>query len=74
MNDTATPVAAAFATALDAAVTAESTVTVTKTDGKTYTGVPKPHPTEPGQYVIRTGRRGRPAVIHPDDIDEVIFE
>ncbi|GAA2230027.1 hypothetical protein N1031_06775 [Herbiconiux moechotypicola] len=50
------------------------TLTIRKTDGRTFTGVPSKHPTDPALYTLQTGRRGRPAVIHPEDVEEVFFE
>lgn len=51
-----------------------STVTVVRDDGRTHTGRVAAHPTEPELFVLRTGRRGRPAIVHPDDVAEVIPE
>lgn len=51
-----------------------ATVTITRTDGRILTGSLKDHPTEPRAYVVMTGRRGRPAVIWPEDVEEVTAE
>lgn len=50
------------------------TVTVTRFDGKSATGQIVEHPTEPGLYKVRTGRRGRPLLFALDDIDDLTFE
>jgi hypothetical protein len=49
------------------------TVTVTRKDGKTFTGQPVPYADEFGReaYSIRTGRRGRPAIVLADDVQDV---
>jgi hypothetical protein len=44
-------------------------LTLTRNDGKVFVGVPVPTG-EPLTYAIRTGRRGRPAVVHVDDVVE----
>lgn len=62
------------ATALREAAAENATVTVTRTDGRTFTGTAKAHPTEPDVFTVATGRRGRPALIHADDVEDVIFE
>jgi hypothetical protein len=61
--------------ALERAAQTGATVTVTRsTDGKTFTGTVKAHPTDPDYFSVQTGRRGRPAVVHLDDVEEVFFE
>ncbi len=50
------------------------TVTVTRADGSSFTGTPREHATMPGVFTIQTGRRGRPALVHEDDVVEVIAE
>jgi len=59
---------------LDEALTDEATVTVVLDDDRTYTGTIAQHPTDPAAYVVKTGRRGRPPVIHPDEVALVISE
>jgi hypothetical protein len=49
-------------------------VTVTKDDGRIFTGTVHRHATDPALYTIRSGGRGRPAVVHPADVEDVIFE
>ena len=56
------------------AITEESTVTVTRADGKTATGKLAPHPTEPDFVKVVTGKRGRPFTFHPDDLDGIEWE
>lgn len=56
------------------AVEDSATVTVTRIDGRTHTGTLAEHPTDPDLYVVRTGRRGRPAIVHADDVEGVSFE
>jgi hypothetical protein len=56
------------------AITSGETVTVTRTDGKSATGKLAPHPTDPAFVKVVTGKRGRPFVFHPDDLDAVDFE
>lgn len=56
------------------AVTAGSTVTVTRADGKKATGTLAPHPTDPDFVKVVTGKRGRPFVFHPEDLDSIDFE
>lgn len=51
-----------------------ATVTVVREDGRIHTGAVYAHPTEPDLFLVRSGRRGRPAVVHPDDVAEVIAE
>ena len=60
----------------DLAVAARSgqTVTVLDLDGRARTGTIHAHPTDPDLFTVHTGRRGRPASIHPDDVDYVVFE
>lgn len=49
-----------------------ATVTVTLTDGRSFTGTPVAvGPAEPHTYSIRTGRRGRPAKVHADDVASI---
>ncbi len=59
---------------LQEAAEAEAVVTVTLDDGRIWTGTVRPHATDPGFFVIRTGWRGRPPKIHPEDVVDVIFE
>ena len=59
---------------LDEAVTDAATMTIVLLDGRTYTGSVALHPTDPLAYVVKTGRRGRPPVIHPDVVRDVIAE
>lgn len=59
---------------LDGAVQEEATVTVVTFEDRRLTGTPKPHPTDPAAYIMRTGSRGRPPVFYPEDVVEVIFE
>lgn len=59
------------AEALELAAESGDVVTLTDWQGNVYTGTPAPHPTEPGVYRILTGRRGRPALVHRDDVEEV---
>ena len=66
-------------TAADLAEAADLGATVTiglETDsGVSYvTGTLRLHRTEPGVYTLHTGQRGRPRVIHPDDVESVIYE
>ncbi|MCZ9884660.1 hypothetical protein [Arthrobacter sp. B2a2-09] len=49
-------------------------VTVAKYDGRIFTGTVHRHATDPDLFTIRSGGRGRPAVVHPLDVEEVIFE
>ena len=60
--------------ALAEAAADESTVTVVLDDDRAYTGTLAEHPTDPAAYVVKTGRRGRPPVIHPDEVALVISE
>jgi hypothetical protein len=60
--------------ALRDAAANEVTVTVRREDGQVFTGTPKAHRTDPGYFTIQTGRRGRPAIVHEDDVEEVIAE
>lgn len=66
--------AATIPAQLQDAVETEALVTVTTIDGRVLLGQLRDHPTEPLQYVVRTGRRGRPAVFHEDDVEGVTFE
>jgi hypothetical protein len=59
---------------LQTAAEDESVVTVTLDSGRIWTGTVRPHPTDPGFFVLRTGARGRPPKIHPEDVTDVIFE
>jgi hypothetical protein len=59
---------------LDEALADEATVTVVLDDDRAYTGTVAQHPTDPAAYVVKTGRRGRPPVIHPDEVALVISE
>jgi len=59
---------------LSTAVEDVATVTLRVYPDRTLTGTVHPHGTVPGLYVVRTGRRGRPAVFHEDDLAGVIFE
>lgn len=61
-------------TPLHEAADSGATVTIALDDGRLLTGTVHPHRTEPGYYVVRNGRRGRPPVFHEDDVEEVIFE
>lgn len=69
MNEEATP-----QSKIDVAIEAGATVTVVRTDGKTATGTIAWHATDPELRKVVTGRRGRPFVFHPDDIESVDFE
>ena len=60
--------------ALDLAASSGELVTIRDWQGRAFTGTPVPHPTESGVYKILTGRRGRPALIHREDVEEVIAE
>lgn len=57
-----------------AAIMAGTTYTVTRTDGHTFTGIVVPHESDPEYIRVVTGRRGRPAIIHVDDVTEVSTE
>jgi rRNA maturation protein Rpf1 len=70
MNETP----AAVAVALQSAAADKATITLTRTDGRIHTGTPIAHATDPGYFVIKSARRGRPAIVHVDDVEEVIFE
>lgn len=74
MNDSNRTLLAELAAVAALSTTVDATVTVVRTDGKTFTGTIAHHPTDPDLFVIKTGRRGRPASIHPDDVDAVIYE
>jgi len=62
------------ATQLADAISSGATVTVTRHDGKTGTGTLVVHGTDPDYVKVVTGKRGRPLVIHRDDVDEISFE
>jgi hypothetical protein len=51
-----------------------ATVTILRTDGRLFTGTLRPHATDPQRYTLQTGGRGRPPVIHADDVEDVIYE
>ena len=71
MTTATTPkTAAAVQKSVDKAVEKETVVTVTRTDGKTFTG--KLVKTDDGRLSVRTGRGGRPAVIGVEDITDVV--
>jgi hypothetical protein len=55
--------------AVASAAASGATVTVVREDGKSATGTVAPHPTDPALYKVVTGRRGRPFVFHPDDVE-----
>lgn len=57
----------------DAAET-NAVVTVLMADGRAWTGAVHRHATDPELYTIRAGGRGRPPVVHPADVEEVVFE
>lgn len=63
-----------FAELVAQAITDGATVTVTRTDGKSATGTLAPHPTDPAFVKVVTGKRGRPFVFHPGDLDAIDFE
>lgn len=46
-------------------------VTVTRNDGKVFSGVLVALDHSPMLYKIQTGRRGRPAIVHVDEIEEI---
>lgn len=55
-----------------AAVSGDHT-TITTWNGRELRGVPALHRTEPGLYRIKTGQRGRPPMVHEDDVETVDF-
>ncbi len=63
-----------FADDLEEAASDNSFVTITKTDGRVFTGAVHRHPTDPELFTVRTGGRGRPAVIHPADVEDLVHE
>lgn len=54
---------------LEEAARDEAVVQITKADGRTFVGVPVL--VEHLTYKIATGKRGRPAIVHVDDVEEV---
>lgn len=62
---------ATAAEALELAAESGAVVTITDWQGRIFTGTPAAHPTEPGMFRVLTGRRGRPALVHRDDVEEV---
>ena len=66
MNEDQTP--------LQEAADSGSFVTIRLAAGRLVNGFVNPHPTDPGRYVVRNGLRGRPPVVHEDDVAEVVFE
>lgn len=57
---------------LAAFAASKTVVVVTKTNGKAYTGTLVPvGPAEPNTFSVRTGRSGRPAKVHADDVEKV---
>lgn len=60
--------------ALEDAADTNAIVTLAKDDGRIFTGAVHRHATDPALFTIRSGGRGRPAVVHPADVEEVVFE
>lgn len=56
------------------AVDESAWITLRTIDGRVLMGRPAPHRTDPDLVIIRTGSRGRPPVVHPADVEDVIFE
>jgi hypothetical protein len=56
------------------ATDAGSTVTIRSADGRVVTGTPHDHPTDPESILVRRFSPSTPAVIHRDDVEEVIAE
>jgi hypothetical protein len=56
------------------AVTSGATVTVTRVDGKTATGVLVREENLEGYLKVSTGKRGRPFRLHYDDLTAITFE
>ena len=59
---------------LRGAADAQSVITVTRTDGRIFTGTVREHPALPDWFALYTGQRGRPAFFHADDVESVVFE